>query len=121
MIVLSTTPATGNVDTIQNFSVADDTIQLLRTVFAALPGTGPGPVDAVAFWTGTTAHDADDRIIFDSATGKLWYDADGTGHGGGADRRVGGGGGDCDICRFCGGVAWGTKSVGSELATAGSL
>ena len=79
LIILSTTPATGNVDTIQNFSVTDDTIQLQRATFSALPGTEPGPLDAAAFWTGTSAHDADDRIVFDSATGKLWYDVDGIG------------------------------------------
>jgi Ca2+-binding RTX toxin-like protein len=32
-----------------------------------------------AFRTGTEAHDASDRIIYDRTTGFLYYDQDGTG------------------------------------------
>ena len=38
-----------------------------------------GPTDATAFWEGTAAHDADDRLIYDKTAGKLYFDADGTG------------------------------------------
>jgi serralysin len=31
------------------------------------------------FWKGAKAHDADDRVIYDPASGALFYDADGTG------------------------------------------
>jgi Ca2+-binding RTX toxin-like protein len=66
----------GNVDVIGDFSVADDTIALSHTVFASLP---VGALNPGAFHTGAAAHDADDRIIYDSATGQLLYDADGIG------------------------------------------
>jgi len=67
----------GAVDTVADFSAPSDTIQLDRTVFAAL--TALGTLSAAAFFTGTAAHDADDRIIYNAATGNLFYDSDGTG------------------------------------------
>ncbi len=71
--------ATTNVDRITDFVVADDTIQLDDAVFA---GVGPlGALSAGAFRTGTAAADASDRVIYDSATGKLYFDADGNGAG----------------------------------------
>jgi hypothetical protein len=68
----------GNVDRIADFNAVDDTIALDHTVFAAL---GVGALNASAFVTGTSAQDADDRIIYDQATGNLYYDADGSGSG----------------------------------------
>ncbi|HEX8216342.1 MAG TPA: calcium-binding protein [Allosphingosinicella sp.] len=65
-----------NIDRIADFSVADDTISLDDAVFRAL---GAGPLSAGAFATGAAAADAGDRIIYNSATGALIYDADGTG------------------------------------------
>lgn len=69
--------ASKNVDRIADFSVADDTIQLSRSIFTALGAKGTLPQSA--FRIGTAAQDADDRIIYDSATGNLYYDADGNG------------------------------------------
>ena len=71
--------AATNVDNILDFSVIDDTIVLDQTVFTAL--TTLGTLSAAAFRTGAAAADADDRIIYNSATGNIYYDADGNGAG----------------------------------------
>jgi Ca2+-binding RTX toxin-like protein len=69
----------ANADRIIDFSVADDTIQLSHTIFTALATFGA--LAAEAFHMGAAAHDADDRIVYDSSTGYLMYDADGIGAG----------------------------------------
>jgi len=65
----------GNVDAITDFSVADDTIALDDAVFA---GLNLGALSANAFVIGAAAQDGDDRIIYNSATGQLFFDADGS-------------------------------------------
>jgi Ca2+-binding RTX toxin-like protein len=73
----STTLGAGNVDQIADFSVADDQIQLDSAIFTAL---GIGALDASAFKDNFLgSRDADDRIIYNSDTGSLFYDADGSG------------------------------------------
>jgi Ca2+-binding RTX toxin-like protein len=71
-----TTALASNQDTIGDFSVADDTIRLDDAVFTAL---STGFLNAAAFNTGANATQADDRIIYNSATGEIFYDADGLG------------------------------------------
>lgn len=75
--VFSTALGGGNIDTIGDFSVVDDTIELRHVIFTAAGNVGV--LDAGAFVTGSAAADADDRIIYDSTTGALYYDDDGTG------------------------------------------
>jgi Ca2+-binding RTX toxin-like protein len=70
---------TGNVDKIGDFA-AGDAIALDRAIFAALPGRGTA-LAGDAFVVGASAQDAEDRIIYDQASGKLFYDADGNGAG----------------------------------------
>jgi Ca2+-binding RTX toxin-like protein len=56
-----------------------DQIRLDHDVFAALP---QGTMAAAKFYSGPgviTAHDTDDRIVYDTTTGTLYYDADGAG------------------------------------------
>jgi hypothetical protein len=76
--VFSTALGAGNVDTIHGFESGSDTIALDDSVFA---GLAPGALGAGAFVVGSSAQDADDRIIYDSASGALYFDADGNGAG----------------------------------------
>ena len=75
--VFYSTPSATNIDTIRDFSVANDTIWLENKVFTALGSAGL--LKSSAFWTGDAAHDATDRIVYDRDDGVLYYDQDGTG------------------------------------------
>lgn len=66
-----------NVDTITDFTVSYDKIRLSEDVFTTAGAAGT--LDAAAFRAGTAAGDSSDRIIYDSTTGNIYYDADGTG------------------------------------------
>jgi serralysin len=65
-----------NVDRISDFNVADDTVRLDDAVFT---GLARGVLSADAFTIGGQATDAADRIIYDSQSGNLYYDSDGSG------------------------------------------
>ncbi len=69
----------ANIDSIAGFNVVDDTIWLDRSVFSAMTNTGA--LAAGAFINAAAAINADNHIIFNSATGGLYYDADGNGAG----------------------------------------
>jgi Ca2+-binding RTX toxin-like protein len=77
--VFDTRLGSDNIDTIDDFVASDDTIWLDRTIFTRLGGAGG--LAAQSFYAGAAVHDASDRIIYDKLTGKLYYDADGTGGG----------------------------------------
>lgn len=68
-----------NVDTINDFVAVDDTIRLENAIFTALTATGT--LNASFFRLGTAAVDNNDYIIYDEASGDLFYDADGNGAG----------------------------------------
>lgn len=75
----STLSASSNVDRITDFSVVSDRLSLDDAIFTA---AGPvGALNAAAFRSGTAAADASDRIVYNAATGQLYYDADGNGAG----------------------------------------
>jgi Ca2+-binding RTX toxin-like protein len=73
----------GSRDTILDFKPRDDALFLENAVFKALGAGGsvdhPFQMKAKAFWKGSAAHDASDRIIYDPQTGIIAYDRDGTG------------------------------------------
>lgn len=66
----------SNIDTVGDFNVADDTIVLDNTIFKQIK---IGDLVASAFTIASKAGDSSDRIIYDNKTGKLFYDADGSG------------------------------------------
>jgi len=74
--IFETALGAGNIDTISDFSVADDTVRLENAIFT---GLAAGALAASAFHIGTAAADTLDRIIYNSATGAMLFDNDGTG------------------------------------------
>ena len=66
------------VDTITDFSVKSDTILLWKKIFK-VEAAADGLISSDAFWIGSKAHDASDRIIYNKSKGALYYDPDGTG------------------------------------------
>lgn len=76
--------ATTNRDTITDFSSSasgnNDVIRLENAIFTKLVGTGT--LSSAQFFAGTAAHDANDRIIYNKATGALIYDSNGSASGG---------------------------------------
>ncbi len=66
----------GNVDDVYGFTSGDDEIQLDNAIFTQL---ADGALDPNAFVVGPAAVGAEDRIIYNGATGQLYYDADGVG------------------------------------------
>jgi Ca2+-binding RTX toxin-like protein len=74
----------GNVDTIGDFSNAagsDDSIQLENGIFTKLTKGGVLASGMFAANKDGLAKDADDFIVYETDTGKLFYDADGSGAG----------------------------------------
>ncbi|WP_343068181.1 M10 family metallopeptidase [Mesorhizobium sangaii] len=74
--------ASTNVDRITDFSVVDDTIQLDNGIFAALGGNGTLTADQFVKNTTGLAGDGNDHIIYETDTGWLYYDSDGSAAGG---------------------------------------
>jgi serralysin len=76
--------ASANIDTIKDWDAggARDKILLDDDIFLALGRvTATTALDPATFVKGTAALDDNDRIIYDAATGALYYDADGVGAG----------------------------------------
>jgi len=74
-------PGAGNVDLVSDFLRTQlDVIQLSKADFAGLGAVGA--LGSAAFFssaTATAANDATDRIVYNTTSGALYYDADGLG------------------------------------------
>ena len=81
VFVFDAAPGADNVDTITDFGKGKDRIQLSGSIFTARSG---GALSAAAFCANATgkAESAAHRIIYNTASGALLYDADGSGAGG---------------------------------------
>ncbi|MCB1964988.1 MAG: calcium-binding protein, partial [Candidatus Accumulibacter sp.] len=73
--------ALNNNDTITDFNVVADRIELENAIFASLTSTGTLAAGSFHSGVGVSATDADDFILYDSSSGALSYDADGNGAG----------------------------------------
>ncbi|QRM28124.1 calcium-binding protein [Microvirga sp. VF16] len=76
----------GNVDTVTDFAVGQDSLVLARSVFTAFGPSSGSAVPSVlayvapgAFTTGAAATSTAHRLVYNSVTGALSYDADGVG------------------------------------------
>jgi Ca2+-binding RTX toxin-like protein len=77
--------ASSNADTITDFSNVsgnNDTIRLENAVFTALTTTGALGSGFFAANSSGTAQDSSDRICYETDTGNLYYDSNGSGAGG---------------------------------------
>lgn len=73
--IFSAAAKAANSDTITDFTHNTDKIQFDSGVFTALGGAGA--LASAKFWVGANAHDSNDRIIYNAATGDLFYDSNG--------------------------------------------
>jgi trimeric autotransporter adhesin len=73
--------ASTNVDRVTDFSLTDDVLQLENSIFTKLTTTGV--LSASNFRASSTGNAADgnDYVLYETDTGKLFYDADGSGTG----------------------------------------
>jgi Ca2+-binding RTX toxin-like protein len=68
-----------NIDRITDFSVVDDVLQFENAIFTGLTSTGALPAASFVANTTGSAVDSGDRLLYDTDSGQLFYDADGTG------------------------------------------
>lgn len=76
---------TGQVDRILDFAPGTDELVFENAYFTALGGESAWAAGDGRFYAAAGAvsgHDADDRLIYNTTTGSLYYDADGSGVGG---------------------------------------
>src|SRR6185503_14652715 len=78
------TPGSANAELVVGFISGHATLQLDLPAHAALGARGNFVAGDARFFAGAGANsgqDASDRVIYNTSTGQLWYDADGSGAG----------------------------------------
>jgi Ca2+-binding RTX toxin-like protein len=78
-------PGDGNADSITDFEPGSDNLQLDDAVHVGIGAPGNFSTTDSRFWAAegaTSGHDGDDRVIYNTSTGDLYYDSDGDGLGG---------------------------------------
>ena len=81
---------TGNADRISDWASGSDKVALDNAVMSALGGDGNFSSGDARFTAGagfTSGRRCDDRVVYNTSTGSLYYDADGSGGGRGAAHR----------------------------------
>jgi Ca2+-binding RTX toxin-like protein len=79
--VFSAPLSVANRDIITDFNHTADAFRLQNSVMQGL-GATTGALEPRYFFAGTSAHDADDHIVYDEVTGALFYDSNGNVAGG---------------------------------------
>jgi Ca2+-binding RTX toxin-like protein len=82
--LFSHAPGAANVDEITDFASGVDKIRLDATVMSGLGASGNFAAGDARFWAAagaTGGHDADDRVVYNTTTRQVFYDADGSGAG----------------------------------------
>jgi Ca2+-binding RTX toxin-like protein len=78
--IFATKPGKAGVDMIQMFDNGPGNQDEIHLALRAFAGVGPTGILADGrFHAGKVATEANDRILYDAASGRIWYDADGSG------------------------------------------
>ena len=75
---------TGNRDTVTDFASGTNELLFDNATLTALGANGSWAAGDARFWAAagvTAGHDADDRLVYNTTSGNLYYDADGSGAG----------------------------------------
>jgi Ca2+-binding RTX toxin-like protein len=78
VFIFNLAPRAADADTITDFTHGEDKIRLLGSKFEAI-GAKLDKAEFYAKAGATSAHDSSDRIVYDTSTGRLYFDRDGKG------------------------------------------
>jgi Ca2+-binding RTX toxin-like protein len=73
----------ANADLVRDWASGSDKVQLDDTAFTGIGATGNFAAGDARFWASSSgaAHDSNDRVLYNTSSGQLYYDADGSGSG----------------------------------------